>query len=841
MFLKRFRLFLRYSLLVGTIATLPFGFSRAQSVEGYLSSETVCSLQCERIRVNKIMRENVDDDQQEIASSEFGNLIQDQAKLADVQRKFRRVNSRFIQYKRDQNIAITILKGNNVIVRSVANLVPVLGEVAGWGLDEIEKMAKEGRDKTGRIILRRALEDLKTSGELEAFDRIPSAEQKAELLLGPDSPFGPLDDPDVLNEVQSFLIKELAKDVDALMSGVLMNAGEIAEAREGLHGISKQLADVKATREAGKEHSVPTVGADVTEAAAKGSNPTGKRVRADRELLRQVDQFARRARLASQQSAELAKLFDRIGSPDLAKGANFVAGATNLAAGVAASYANPAMILPTLNAGFDFIDGLGLSGKPRPDPVLESLKQIIAMLDQIYEQMEKNHQEILARFDRIERNQMVSLAFIRETLAANVDVCRNVLVGKLDDKNRLLPSASIEFDNYAELLSFYNKHHTDIPQCIDGLNVVFKSGSDLSDAMIITPAEIESLDAIAGGDVFLEAYRSKIDNYFALGEIGFWKMVDSILQDKSLLTLGQPSSTVEELNAKIENFDPDDDFSPDTLPAFQQESTRFVLSNRKNLVSPLKAQIYAGSLVGVHSFYELTKEDAKKILTLDEIFDLDGSKTAGLDRLNRALDVLDTAILQQVLVSGDILLPALYAIETQQWELLRSLPVVHQNVDRVDFSDPETQAALRDMAGNVLAKNSLLAQNFALYSLYRDVSATGKDPLIFYPLLAQTNPALLEEVTSHGWDFEYSVNEDLATGIFKGWRIVHRGMNIPLPNAASLARGQLLLSEPVVDLLHLRERVLAEIAGYHLAINEGRDANKRREFREVLAMGLIPK
>ena len=179
---------------------------------------------------------------------------------------------------------------------------------------------------------------------------------------------------------------------------------------------------------------------------------------------------------------------------------------------------------------------------------------------------------------------------------------------------------------------------------------------------------------------------------------------------------------------------------------------------------------------------------------------LGGSSRSGLDLLRAASQKLEIAIAQQVLLSGDVLLPRLRAV----WAAGRA-------AGAGAAADEKSRLAIADAAalGQVLERNRALERNL-LNHAFRD--ALGHERMVAYAAAIQVSalPDYLQHLLK---DAELDVSWDEGG---KRYVVTVGASRFGVPTAEELVAGTILHSPALPRLLDLREQVLAEIAGFEV-------------------------
>lgn len=276
-------------------------------------------------------------------------------------------------------------------------------------------------------------------------------------------------------------------------------------------------------------------------------------------------------------------------------------------------------------------------------------------------------------------------------------------------------------------------------------------------------------------------------------------------QRLTVASLFVPSQTVEALDRKATGLAP-----VDTL-RFGRD-TEALLSS---LLSPRAVETHARFVSNYHVYYMLLDPIAGRPYTSAQLFSPDHVlRRTGYEALRQTRNLLDVAIAQQNLLTGDALLPGLLRLFDRQGQ------------------NPTQQERLAwDQAQQLLARNVVLAENFVLYAMRHEVIGDG-DALLYHVALGSRNDGLLRRVVTRPWPFRYRPAGDTVGtpgGALQpqGWSAEFAGTFVPLPNIQQLAEGRLKTTADLYGLLLARDRVIDEMASYEvLADISGEDATR---------------
>lgn len=189
----------------------------------------------------------------------------------------------------------------------------------------------------------------------------------------------------------------------------------------------------------------------------------------------------------------------------------------------------------------------------------------------------------------------------------------------------------------------------------------------------------------------------------------------------------------------------------------------------------------------------------------------------GYEDLKNGLALVDYAIAQQNMYSGDILLPILGGI--------------------LDNHDSANSKKVEE-ANLLLNKKPLLANNFILYKFRKEVLAASN--FINYEYGYKSRDKFTFSLNfKNNWNLEWNDSAKNSNGlnIPKGWstKIGNQYYSVPAPD--DLQEGKLAFSQDIQSLINLKTRLLEEIDTYE--IYNSLSQAERKSFN-ILNLFILP-
>ena len=414
-------------------------------------------------------------------------------------------------------------------------------------------------------------------------------------------------------------------------------------------------------------------------------------------------------------------------------------------------------------------------------------RQILAAIQRLSEQIERNHKQIMVKLDQIESEVITNQRMLLALTQGNVERCvhffptawRTTYINpttKLAERGYYLdPNTALQFSSYAEL--YAKKNSAFLKPCLDtgSSGILFHFSGEMSkqsawDLFVPHSADYKPSDSASESvrailsEALTEQGNLKSRKLVWINQSGDGKL----LADSAIPYFSSPAATVKELDAKWGMVKTT---QSKFLPIVDQEGrpndiSFLVTHYRSSIPDPIKVRrftSYAVALQPVYDVYDFS-DGTSDILPISMLLEPETNHNShGEAVMRRAWSILTLTIAQEALYQGDLLLPALY-------ELVKhgpDDPVTDYSDALVHLSDltwlpsdekkkKEEVAKLRKTVIDEIAKNPLLAYNLMLYGLHRDFEEQNVDDLLYDLNLDSSNrdPAMFYKYLSD-WDFEY--------------------------------------------------------------------------------------
>lgn len=454
--------------------------------------------------------------------------------------------------------------------------------------------------------------------------------------------------------------------------------------------------------------------------------------------------------------------------------------------------------------------------------MVENQQRIYEAVLQLRRELDQHRQDMRERLADIEHIIMENRIGIRQVLAAEINTCETAL--------RMLRTGGFNYDPEREQFArfddwrrYYQTSKPYLRTCLKGAGEHVPLSGRQDELFTIRFYNAETYNQEGGTESSI-SMKDVVENYHQV-----WRFARSRIEaregwdlTKALSALLVPVSTLDGLAEKRRAVSESGDPLPARIatrlrpPAALQAVTTVDL-----LGEPYSAQAviqYGQYVLAFHQIFELVPEiGSPATLSLQELLDMEFRPETGRFLLEDTLVRVDVALAQYVLLSGDILLE----------ELVPALS--------------DADAEKRKPAVELLKRNPILAQNFAMH-IMRDAVERSKQGYLFYhaALSSPGNPWALQDITT-GWKFHWAKQqrrEASGTVIPAGWSIRIDDLHMPLPSARDLQAGQLRLYPEVAELVELRERMVSEILGYSFVANAPNSEQRELLNRAIVSSGM---
>lgn len=792
-----------------------------------------------------------------------------------------------VRANENHDTGLAILKGNNRVISTSIGIgmslggSPVLGGIVGTVVDAgLEKVTDIYRAEAEESIRR----NLKTN--LEEYRRRTSEQQFQQLLNAPTPAafrnqleqtiggvFGtaldglPREQQDIVN---SFYNKELANVMKGGFAAVAefqeLQATEIAQNRKNIAGLAQaftQFADETRDRFVAIENT--------QKALVQGLDDVNKRVgnaeqgiavmqdlmfsklspreqlvalktgffpnmpqEAKEELEARINVVARRQELVEQVSGylngagHLATIAGNLGvDPAIVGKANqaidignkavaaFAAFSTgNVLAGISSissvfGVGGPDVagqrhqeIMDTLRGMYEKINVID----KKIDILLEGQKTIIAnqaiilqSITTLADQVERNHDAVVNQLHEVHGDVLYNRQLIRTEAALHYAQCRKIVFND-NDGTRFINTEKRSIPAYTVVERVYTDRRNALVDCIKQLDNIREAGNMFR-------------RAIFAFETYKDTPESNVKPYLDTMYVPALALVTAtaITQDgnsvaERLTSLLSPVGTLEGLDGKLA-----------TLTVTNPPRLILPLSTLMQVPLAVDAVLQHDEYVTDVHYYYLLLSPEDVLRPHAELYRASSLRMSGRDRLIEALALTDVAIAQQTMLSGDALLPVLY-----------------QAITQLANASTATDQFLHQQAVSAIEHNAILAKNFVLYAMRRDVRSAS-NILAYNVALQGTDIPMLQSVTSTRWQFAHhaaAVMDGNRIKIPAGWSVAIGNADIALPTADQLLEGRLTTHDEVGALLAQRRRILDELTSYDVYTTA--PANLRSRVNSVI-------
>lgn len=446
--------------------------------------------------------------------------------------------------------------------------------------------------------------------------------------------------------------------------------------------------------------------------------------------------------------------------------------------------------------------------------VLKNQKLMMDMIVQLSQQINRQHEEIMAKLTGIESLVWANLALTQFSVNKDIGKCRTLLGAPYVTKEKY------EFENgrfkrYEGLETLLNDRRADVTDCFKGIRDNFDTGLE-------TPKPFPWVPSAEELKYGVNLQHNIYDKLF--------EFADAQTTPNYRWALLSPSDTFTALHNKINFFSQQPPETPDSPYTFNYDKSLSQLID----VGELKRQVQL--LIAVMPWYEVYNLEAGRAFTLDEI--LSGKSTDLLPFLNQALNFIDVAIAQHTLISGDILLPALYNFHPKA-DKPEVLPKGKDTEDDFLADLTATWSGSEDYFKNLLLLSPVLAQNYVSYAIARDLyeslsKGVNRSQEYRWASLDTDDTRFKAILRTKKWKLNYAVKDsdvlvDERDGnrktdlkeveqndrihwkqahIPKGWSVEIYTQFIPMPPPAELEIGHLDVTSTLKELVTLRQSVI---------------------------------
>jgi hypothetical protein len=447
--------------------------------------------------------------------------------------------------------------------------------------------------------------------------------------------------------------------------------------------------------------------------------------------------------------------------------------------------------------------------------LLDGEKTILTSIGNLSDQIRQSDQVIMDKLEQIQAEVMYNRAMIQTSLTQRVLMCRRFLETRAGDPNLYDANTtfSVQFDrflSYTGLQAHFSWNADTFDECRKGLES--NLGTESITSVSLDLRSYDS-DGTAGATTYLDHVYTPLLNYTKSHFDTKYNGHLDVLEN----ALAIPSQTTTHSDAKI--------------ALIASAGVGQVNYPAERLGTPLSIDAllsYTSYALEIYPYYELVSGtgDSLRLKNLNDTVNAgapSGRDDRGLLLLGQALKWVDLAIAQESLISGDGILPLLYA------------DLSSNSGSNTDCSQPSNEG----LSICLLQTNPLLAQNFVLYGIRQDIKTSGSITAAYALALSMpADPTMLKAVTKMPWNFNWSEQDVHQNGTLvtpKGWSVKLGTRFIALPTADQFMADSMSHRPEMQKLLQTKEKLLDAISDFEVQ-NQLPDG-ERAVFGKLLLRG----
>jgi hypothetical protein len=411
--------------------------------------------------------------------------------------------------------------------------------------------------------------------------------------------------------------------------------------------------------------------------------------------------------------------------------------------------------------------------------IYDKLVGIEKKLDELTIEVKKNHVEVMTKLDELQHNVLTNREVLFELLKRDLHVSKVASFVEIEKKKKTYAEKVAWFNNFSELYS----------RADNGLAANLPVGH--------SPPEISSYFKVKlSTNQEVQAYLEKaVVPLFDL----FLKRALADEYDSAVSRLLEFSFTVRDLDRKLA-----------TKPLLPVKSRRISQEHLRDLLFAQFIHDYANDVTLFCPYIFLVDKPTRptRLLSAKEVqaqakkdaVDFDTKReNKAVPYLQDPLFLVNVAIAQRTLLSGDALLPVLYE------QILAN--------------------TIEDKTIDLLTRHPILARNLATYFLVKRVQANGGNTFSYSFAFNSKDKDYLSALTRHEKTYfqfarsKVGLVEDGKLAERESWCLRLRQLLIPLPVPNDFDVGQLIPVDEMIDLYQLRHRLIDEIASYDLPVH----------------------
>lgn len=412
------------------------------------------------------------------------------------------------------------------------------------------------------------------------------------------------------------------------------------------------------------------------------------------------------------------------------------------------------------------------------EAIINNQKIILESINEVGKLVEKSHNILMDKLEEIHYDVRLNKELILEGLEEEIKVCAAFLESKTDKIYKINNS-------YQDIINHFNDWQSEFNNCRDGIIKKFARADEFNKIFMLKfrPDEENKANVANYIKTVYEPAQSLL-NYNSLLDKTYSEVVSSLfLPTNTMLGLNN------KLNQKLE-------FSQDPFPK-NVNLTNII----KEPVASVIVNNYIENFIEIQKYYEFMKTE-KELLSEEELFSNNRAlNRKGLYYLEKfILPLVEVAIAQQALLSGDVLLPIMEKAFAE----------------KLDKNNEEPFNACIA----ALKNNKLLARNFMVFYIKNQIQ---KNPFYnefsYHFALNAKNNEFLKRIIRVPLEFNFAEDEKKNDKghivIPKGWSLkIDNDAFIPLPSALDIAEAKFIYSDEMNKLITLKSKIMDEIVSY---------------------------
>ena len=694
-----------------------------------------------------------------------------------------------------------IASSSTGVAPPVAASLQAGAEGAYW--DDVAKKAIGAQVEVG--LIRRGLDEL--DQQMEEVQWTPQTlEQRVTVLL--DRENGPFKDvpSTVYDALQDRALKYTVDTIKELDTAVQYNARSINELAEDFVRLQEQFDQLQ---EGGNEAAATgrRIARDLDRATAKleRQNDSGRSISAEAlesetKITNAVIEYAQTFQRSAQVAGQLVELgtalkLDTETIKAMQRGQAVLQAA---AVGARLYSGDPTAAMQVLPALTGLAGAFGGSGKSEAQLLAE---QILAAIQKLSEQIQKNHEEVVEKLDRIEsitlHNQQLLVHIIEDDVVGCTDFfpgdwfegAFNEQTGERSPTKVLNPKLPLRFQNYASIRD--RSGAAGLEGCLGvregGLVSHFRKAVLSSPTMpLFTHQQTDYLRKGPDGQILADEFTPSMLTVETANSVKsdllklFRKNGVFSQQHRDLLVT--PASSFDDLVEKLEAINepvPMAIESSPTRPDYFIDDTAHMRRNFEFVTDPSRVRTYTSYAVALQPIYDFYSSNgtASGLLSRKELLSTDTvTNTTGHRLMYRARALLTQTIAQETLYQGDIALPVFYAMATNQ-----STAPAESYIDDIavqsdgswkkgNVADQRKQVAeLRETLASAIERSSLLAYNLMIYGFKRDLRPEHMELYRQALAIQENNPAPFLAILPN-WNITYRAQKYTEEMLYRALR-----------------------------------------------------------------------